>query len=166
MKKPAKGSGRAKRVRAASAAIAEALQKRGLAEEIRAERLITEWVDLAGDRIAKRTRPIGIVDRVLRVEVATAAWMHELNLLRPQLLAGLFARFGEPRLFDDLKLVLAGRSKYPIAPPRRMKPPAPDLPHPVGATPIERMRIEHDTAAIEDPELREIIARVRIKNGR
>ncbi len=156
---------RAKLVRPAAAAIAEALQLRGISDEVRAGRLMTEWIDLAGERIAAKTRPHGIFERVLHIEVATAAWLHELTLLKPQLLNGLLARFGEPRLFDDLRFVrrtrLEAPPRWPTQTPRPPKPPSP-----IAATGAARDAIEKDVERVEDPELRELIARVRIANGR
>src|SRR5262249_27063078 len=113
-------------------------------------RVVTEWSELVGAKIAQRTRPDGITDRVLWVEVATSAWLHELNLLRPQLLAGLRDRLGEPALFHELKL--------PPAVPRRRAPPPPPAPPRGGSV--------GGAAAVADAELRELIARVRIPHDR
>jgi len=153
--------------RTASAAVAAALELHGITDQVRAGRVVTEWSELVGARIAQRTRPDGIADRVLWVEVATSAWLHELNLLRPQLLAGLRDRLGEPALFDDLKFRLAGqRRRDPVAlrGPRRPAPPARPAPPP--ATGAARERIVREAAAVDDAELRELIARVRITHDR
>lgn len=147
----------------AQAAVAAALARHGITDQVRAGRVVTEWTELVGARIAQRTRPDGVVDRVLWVEVATSAWLHELNLLRPQLLASLRERLGEPALFDDLKFRLAGqRRKEPtqLRAPRRPAPPPPPEPQP--ATGAARERIVREAAAVDDDELRELIARVRI----
>ena len=87
--------------------------------------------------------------------------------MRPQLLASLRERLGEPALFDDLKFRLAGqRRKEPVAlrAPRRPAPPPP--PAPLPATGAARERIVRETAAVDDDELRELIARVRIANDK
>ncbi len=153
----------------ASAAVAAALDLHGITDQIRAGRVLTEWSELVGAKIAQRTRPDGIVDRVLWVEVATSAWLHELNLLRPQLLAGLRDRLGEPALFDELKFRLAGRTRRdPVAlrGPRRPAPSGPARPAPPPATGAARERIVREAAAVDDDELRELIARVRITHDR
>jgi predicted nucleic acid-binding Zn ribbon protein len=150
----------------ASAAVTAALELHGITDQVRAGRVLTEWSELVGARIAQRTRPDGIVDRMLWVEVATSAWLHELNLLRPQLLAGLRDRLGEPALFDDLKFRLTGqRRRDPVAlrPPRPLPPARPAVPPATGAT---RERIVREAAAVDDAELRELIARVRITHDR
>lgn len=167
MKRRAKqGPPRARISRKAAAAIADAIAVRGLTEELREERVVAEWLELAGERIARRARPLGIDHRVLKIEVSSAAWMHELSLLKPRLLADLLARLGEPRMFDDLKLVLAGRAKPGPAAPKPRIHVVPPAPVNVAATGPARAAIERDVAAVDDPELRALIAQVRIKNGR
>jgi predicted nucleic acid-binding Zn ribbon protein len=151
----------------ASAAVAAALELHGITDQIRAGRLLTEWAELVGAKIGQRTRPEGVVDRVLWVEVATSSWMHELNLLRPQLLGGLLERLGEPALFDDLRFRLAGqRRRDPVALRAARKPPPPPRPQPPPATGATRERIVREASAVDDAELRELIARVRITHDR
>lgn len=151
----------------ASDAIAAALDLHGITDQVRAGRLLTEWSDLVGPKIAQRTRPEGVTDRMLWVEVATSAWLHELNLLRPQLLKGLLERLGEPSLFDDLKFRLVGRNRRePVALRTARKPPPPPRPMPPPATGIARERIVRETGTVDDAELRELIARIRITYDR
>lgn len=151
----------------AADAVAAALQLRGITDEIRANRVLTEWSDLVGPRIAARTRPDGVVDRLLWIEVATSAWLQELNLLRPQLLRGLTERLGLPALFDDLRFRLAGRTRRDAVvlrgAPRPPPPPRPVTPPATGAA---REQIVREASAVDDEELRELIARVRIVHDR
>lgn len=107
---------RARAAITAREAVQAALQFHKLADDVRGERVIAEWTELVGPRIAQRTRPDRIADRVLWVEVATSPWLHELTLLKPQLLRGLLERLGEPALFDDLRLKLAGARPAPPRP--------------------------------------------------
>lgn len=154
-------------MRSAGDAVKAALAFHGISDQVRAQRVLTEWTDLVGPKIATRTRPYGVTERVLVIEVASSAWLHELNLLKAQILSGLLERLGEPRLFDDLKFKLAGRSggratlirpKPRPAPPRRPVPPP--------ATGAAREQIAREVEQIDDDELRELIARVRIQNDR
>ncbi len=164
---PRRGTGRTFETQTAASAIGRALQRHGLADEIRGQRVLTEWTDLVGPKVAARTRPEGISDRVLWVEVATSAWLHELNMLKAQLLSGLIQRLGEPRLLDDVRFKLAGRSRREqtsVPSARRLDPPP--LPTPMPATGARREQIVHEAAVVEDEELRELIARVRITNDR
>jgi predicted nucleic acid-binding Zn ribbon protein len=158
---------RTKETRTAAKAVADALDLYHLSDEVRAGRLLTEWADLVGPKIAQRTRPDGIVDRTLWIEVVSAAWMHELNVLRPQIVKGLFERFGEPRLFDDLKFKLAGRyRREPVALRAKRPPPKPAKPLPPPATGAAREAIVREASAIDDQELRELIARLRITHDK
>lgn len=151
----------------AGKAVARALDLHGLGNEVRAGRLLTEWSDLVGPKIAQRTRPGDVVARTLWIEVATAAWMHELNTLRPQLLAGLLARFGEPRVFDEIKFKLAGRSRRePVSLRAKRPPPPPAKPMPAPASGVAREAIVREASGIEDDELRELVARIRITHDR
>ena len=169
MKRAARrGPPRALEQRSARDAIGAALKFRGITDEIRAQRLIAEWSDLVGARIASRTRPEGIHERVLHIEVATSAWLHELNLLRTQILAGLLERLGEPRLFDELKFRLSGRGNRntTVTPRGRAAIAAPPRPVPPPATGTAREQIVHEVEKVDDLELRELIARVRIEHDR
>ena len=149
----------------AARAIENTLRFHGIADRVRAERLVTEWTDLVGPKIAQRTRPDGVSDRILYIEVATSAWLQELNLLRSQLLANLVERLGEPRLFDDLKFRLAGRNKqHPTVPRARKQPVQKPLPPP--ATGAAREQIVAEVSKVDDEELRELIARVRITHDK
>jgi hypothetical protein len=163
-----KGPPRALETRTAKDAIGAALQFHGISDEIRAQRVTAEWAELVGPRIASRTRPDGVFDRVLHVEVASSAWLQELNLLRAQILAGLLERLGEPKLFDDLKLRLSGRGRRDptVAPRGRGRTAAPARPPSIPATGAARENIVRDVERVDDAELRELIARVRIAHDR
>lgn len=159
---------RALEVTSAAAAVTRALDFHGIRDQVRAGRLLTEWAELVGPKIAQRTRPDGINDRVLWIEVASSAWLHELNLLRPQITAGLVERLGDPRLFDELKFRLAGRKRRDDVALRtaRAKPVPPPKPLPPPATGVAREQIVREVAAVDDAELRDLIARVRITHDR
>ena len=154
-------------MRSAGDAIKAALKFRGISDEVRAQRVLTEWTELVGPKIASRTRPYGVSERVLVIEVASSAWLHELNLLKAQILAGLLDRLGEPKVFDDLKFKLAGGRdgrQNLIRPKPRPDPPPPRAIAP--ATGAAREQIAREVENIDDDELRELIARVRIQNDR
>jgi len=163
MKRPPRTFG----TQTASAAVAAALQRYGIADEVRAGRLVTEWSELVGPKIAQRTRAEGVTDRLLWVEVATSAWLHELNLLRPQLLKGLLERLGPPALFDDLRFRLAGRHRRdPVTLRAGRKPPPPPRPVLPPATGAARERIVREVGVVDDDDLRALIARIRITHDR
>lgn len=159
---------RARETRSAAAAIADALQLHGITNEIRANRLTAEWSDIVGPRIAARARPVDVRERVLTVEVASSAWLHELTMMKTQLEAQLIERLGEPKLFDKLKLQLAGRKKPETVNARApaARKPRPPRPFQMPATGASREKIVREVGAVEDEELREIIAKVRIENDK
>jgi Dna[CI] antecedent, DciA len=162
-----RGPPRTLETRSAKDAVAAVLAFRGVANDIRSERLGVEWTELVGPRIAERTRPDGIYDRTLVIEVVSSAWLQELNILRPQILAGLLERVGQPRLFDELKFKIAGRTKRPpTTRPRGRAAPAAPLPMPMPATGLAREKIVREVEAVDDEELRELIARVRISHDK
>jgi predicted nucleic acid-binding Zn ribbon protein len=173
-RKPRRYVPRHKEVLPAGALVSETLASYGLTEKIRGYRVAAEWDQLVGDRIGRRTRPIGIVGpparRVLQVQVTSSAWLHELGLLKGQLLDVLWSALGEPKLFDDLAFQLAGRSRSPsdapgVAPsPRPTAPGKLALPPPAAGS--ERERILAETAAVDDDELRDLITRVRTRHNR
>jgi predicted nucleic acid-binding Zn ribbon protein len=165
---PRKGPVRTRETQTAARAIQSALAFHGISDRVRAERLVTEWTELVGPKIASRTRPDGISDRTLYIEVATSAWLQELNLLRAQLLASLLERLGDPRLFDDLKFRLAGRrtKNAVVVPQPRRRPPTVEKPLPPPATGAAREQIVREVAGVDDDELRELIARVRITHDK
>jgi hypothetical protein len=153
--------------RSAKDAVGTVLALYGIADQIRAERVLTEWAELVGPRISSRTRPYGVTDRVLVIEVASSAWLHELTMLKAQILTGLHLRMGAPRLFDDLRFKLAGGRGNRPAPPRpRTRPEKVEPPPPVPATGVARENIVREVEAVDDLELRELIARVRIGHDR
>jgi hypothetical protein len=149
--------------------VADTLAGHGLSEAVRGYRVEAEWDSLVGERIAKRARPDRVVRRVLHVQVAGSAWLHELTLLKGQLLEVLWAALGEPRLFDDLSFQLTGRSRA-NADPRGVAPAArktrPPPRPPIAAAGAERVQILVETAAVDDDELRDLITRVRLRHNR
>jgi predicted nucleic acid-binding Zn ribbon protein len=164
---PRRGPPRALETRRAEQAVQDVLALHGISDEVRRQRVLTEWADLVGSKIAARTRPFGITERTLVIEVASSAWVQELTMLRPQILLGLIERLGNPRLFDDIKFRLAGRGgSRPIPPRPRGRPERPVPPEPLPATGVARENIVREVEAVDDLELRELIARVRITHDR
>ena len=79
--------------------LASYLSESGLAERVEQAGVIPEWVALVGPQIATVTEPLMIArDGTLFVAVRTNAWMNELSLLEPQLLAALNAKPGRARV--------------------------------------------------------------------
>lgn len=144
--------------------IADTIKAYGLTEELRSQRIVADWDALVGPRIAQHARPLGITRRVLRVQVSSSAWLHELGLLKQPLLTTLWQALGEPRLFDDLSFQLAGRDRSVASRPSSVRRAAPV--HHRAPGDAEPGQILEETAAVQDEELRRLIAGVRLRHRR
>lgn len=67
------------------------LERWGIAEKVERARAATEWERLVGPHIARVTGEARVRGRVLFVEVKSAAWISELNMMRHELLRRLNA---------------------------------------------------------------------------
>lgn len=75
--------------------LAKLLRSTGLGVRIDQASVIPDWPRLVGPQIASVTEPQAVArDGTLFVAVRTNAWMQELSLMEPQLLATLNARAG------------------------------------------------------------------------
>ena len=178
MRRPARRLGAAERRRTlahsdiptpAGAAIVAALAARGLTDAIRARDLVVNWSDVVGPRIAGRTEPDGLSQRVLYIRVASSSWMHELTLLRTELLATIQRHMGSPRLVDELRLHLgtsASTPPDPMAVAARARATPRPRPTPTPASGARAAEIEAETSAIADDDLRELVRGVRLRNDR
>jgi hypothetical protein len=104
------------------------------------------WRRLLGDRVARRTEPGAISGGVLTVYVASAPWAQELSLLSTELLERLQPlklRIDSVRF--RVKPQLHGAQ---TGPKRRSAAPRAPLPS----------ELKQRVAAVDDPELRQIIA--------
>jgi predicted nucleic acid-binding Zn ribbon protein len=57
-----------------------------------------QWVALVGPGIAANTRPIGLRDRLLLVEVSSSVWMQQLQFLKADLIARIQSGLPEARV--------------------------------------------------------------------
>jgi predicted nucleic acid-binding Zn ribbon protein len=88
---------RSKRPQPISTAISQYLEQAGLRDRVEQASVIPEWPKLVGAQISAVTEPLSITaDGVLFVAVRTHAWMSELSLLEPELLASLNRRSDRP----------------------------------------------------------------------
>ncbi len=69
------------------------LSKAGVGGRIKQASVVSEWPELVGSQIAKVTEPDSITaDGTLFVEVSSAAWMQELQLMAPSIISQLGKR--------------------------------------------------------------------------
>lgn len=71
------------------------LKRSGLARRVEQAEVVNRWPELVGPQIAAATTALSVTpDGTLFVAVSTHAWMTELSLMEPQLLAALSASAG------------------------------------------------------------------------
>ncbi len=146
----------------AGAILAELLARRGVASAVREQRLVTEWHDIVGERVATRAWPDGLRNGVLFVRVTNSAWLHELAFLKEKLVERANRVVGHPPLVREVRLHLGpcrGAAADDIvaelaAMRRRPRPvPAPRPPVPAAAEAV----ITRSTEQVAHAELREAI---------
>ena len=81
-------------VQSISGVLAALLRDLGLEAGIVGWRAVQEWPSAVGPRIARRTHGLSFQDGTLVVEVEGSAWLHELSMLKPDLVRQLNRRLG------------------------------------------------------------------------
>lgn len=120
----------------------------GLADRIQQYRALIIWEEVVGPQIAARTRPVKIRENILEVNVDQPAWMQQLQLMKPKILAGLNTQLGKGTI-KDLYLKLGkvkGATKSMAQPPAWRS---------VQLEDGEKRQVEGLLTGIEDPELRD-----------
>src|SRR5436189_5464177 len=75
------------------------LSRSGLATRLAQAQVIPDWPRLVGPQIARVTAPESVTpDGTLFVRVATSAWMTELQLMGPQIMAAIKGGRGAGRI--------------------------------------------------------------------
>lgn len=117
-------------------------------------KVMAAWEELVGPSIGQQTRPTGIKDGMLWVAATSPAWVHQLTMMRLEILKKIQARFG-PKLVTDIRFHSGARN--PLERPERAAP---------RQAAAERLRlpelddremglIEERVNVIGDPELRQ-----------
>jgi hypothetical protein len=148
--------------------IARELRRSGSRDALPLAALTAAWPEVVGDAVARRAWPLRIArDGTLHVATASATWAHELDLLGGEILERLAARLGDEA---PSKLRFAvGPVPEPEAPPTAASERA--------SAPVEvpeevESAASAAAAAIDDPDLRELVARAaraslaRARSGR
>lgn len=85
-----------------------------LDERFQAARATDEWASVAGPEVVKRTRPVGVRNGELLVEVKGAVWMGHLAVLRQGILESLNRRLPEGARLKSIRLVPMRSKEEPI----------------------------------------------------
>ena len=136
--------------------IYEQLRRHVPLKTIHLERLEQRWPQLVTPRIAKRTRPVKLLGRLLVVVVHDNQWLHELRYLRQDILERLAQELPDLQI-EALELKLRKLpetdTEGPVAEPLpRYEPP---LSGEVPASTVEAIE------SVKDPALREAMRRAR-----
>src|SRR5207248_9976094 len=84
---------------AVGAALRNYLARSGLARRLAQAQVIPEWLSPVGPQIGAVTHPESVTpEGTLFVRVATSAWMSELQLMAPQIMAAINAGRGAGRI--------------------------------------------------------------------
>lgn len=77
-------------------------------KKLRQYSLFAIWNSVVGERVSKHAQPFRMMDATLVVRVDHAAWMHELQMLKPELLKKIHAHVS-PTLIRDIRLEIGLR---------------------------------------------------------
>ena len=158
--------------RAAGSLVDAVLRQHGAHAAVREHRLVTGWIDIVGERVAQRAWPSGLQKGVLWVRVANSAWMQELSFLKDAIARAAADYLGPPPLVKEVRLHLPGKGEpmndtddvVAALAHRKKKPKA--VPPPRPPVPVETLvRIDAETDAVRDEELRETIRTLRKRLG-
>jgi hypothetical protein len=76
-----------------------------LESRFQAARATDEWAGIVGPDVERRTRPVGVRDGELLVEVQGAVWMGHLAVLRQGILEALNRRLPDTAQLSSIRLV-------------------------------------------------------------
>jgi hypothetical protein len=113
-------------------------------------RAVVAWPEVCGPTIAARTRALEVKNAALHVLVPTAAWRHDLEFVKAELLERLRAR--THMRIEDLRFSVG---PLPPAPPPEARRPRTLTPPPPTTAVLEA--VEAATAGVSDPALREAL---------
>jgi hypothetical protein len=169
---------RSRKQRAMAELLGRLIDHHGLTDEVRQRFVCLYWTEIAGERFAPKTFPIGFSSGVLQVSTATSSWVHEMQFFKAQLIDRINGWvdanrvwLGPPPLVKDIRFMLAPRNREPLVDREQVRrlrvQRAPRVEAaPPSATDREREAIQEETSAILDPEVRAAIEAVRLKWNR
>ena len=88
MDRPSKGMTSLKTV------IDKALESLGMDKRLQAESAVVHWEDIVGPEIAKNAKAVKIDRGTLLIEVKSAAWKQQLQMMAPQIIRKINHKLG------------------------------------------------------------------------
>jgi len=71
------------------------LKRLGVRDGDKQMQVYRRWAEVVGESVARNTQPVRFSKGILSVTVSSAAWLHNLTMMKPQILANLAREFGE-----------------------------------------------------------------------
>jgi predicted nucleic acid-binding Zn ribbon protein len=109
-----KGKRRAGEFRSVGSVLDQVLSGLKLESRFQAARATDEWAQVVGPEVERRTRPVGVRDGELLVEVQGAVWMGHLAVLRQGILEALNLRLPDTAHLTSIRLVPMRFKEDPI----------------------------------------------------
>ncbi len=162
---------RAGEQRTAGSILDRVLEGHGIQSYVREHRIVLDWKQIVGERIAARTWPDGLRNGALWVRVANSAWLQELSFLKETMIQRANELLGDPPLVHDVRLHIGARKQSDrddvvAALSRRVfKSRRRRAYSPTPASGAVLAQIKQEAAKVEDDDLREVILEARIKLG-
>ncbi|MES2200964.1 MAG: DUF721 domain-containing protein [candidate division FCPU426 bacterium] len=76
------------------------LKRLGIGDGDKQMAIFRRWPDIVGDAVARNTQPVQYSKGLLTVSVSSAAWLHNLTMMKPQILANLSKELGNYSVKD------------------------------------------------------------------
>ena len=121
----------------------------GLDERLHQYKALIIWNDVVGPQIATRTRPVRIRENILEVNVDQPAWMQQLQLMKPKILARLNAELGKSTIKD----LYLKQGKVNVHPDKPVEPPP--AWRMVQLDSKEKQQVEDLLSAVQDTALKD-----------
>lgn len=159
---------RERKARSAGELVAKVLDGHNLTDTVRIICLHLEWRRLVGPRLAARTRPSGLRQGMLYIQVWDASWLHHLSFMQRDLIDTINERMGDPPMVSELRMKVGWvHSKFLVKPPDSSVRRQPRLPAlrsiPEPASDERAAEIAAHATCVDDPELRQMIIDLRCR---
>lgn len=134
-------------------------QQLGVKKRLKTGNVWQLWDDEVGDRIKTHTQVIGVKGDTLAVRVDSAAWMYQLVLLKPEIIAKINQRLGKT-LINNIHFKIGKLDKNQPQSETNKGIQLKNVILPDG----EREKIEGSLSQIEDDKLRDALRRLLVKD--
>lgn len=136
------------------------IQGLGLDDRFQQYKALIIWNETVGPQIAARTRPVRIREGILEVNVDQPAWMQQLQLMKPKILARLNQQLGKATIKD----LYLKRGKVNVHPDKPVEPPP--AWRMVKLNDEEKRQVNELLKAVEDADLKNEMAKFLEKQMR